>query len=54
MRYEYDEAYREAVVRRLVDPDHENKLSRVTQALAALGQQLVVDVKDTPNAGART
>ena len=32
-------------VRRLLDPRHASKLSRLEAALAALGQQLVVGVK---------
>ncbi|MBI2686304.1 MAG: type II toxin-antitoxin system HicB family antitoxin [Acidobacteria bacterium] len=35
----------EAVVRRLVDPDHETKDEKLTAALAAMGQRLVVGVE---------
>jgi antitoxin HicB len=33
----------EAVVRRLVDPDHASRIERVQAALAALGVELVVE-----------
>lgn len=33
----------EAVVRRLVDPDHASRIERVETALAALGRRLVVE-----------
>lgn len=33
----------EAVVRRLLDPDHSSKIEKVESALAALGKQLVVE-----------
>lgn len=36
----------ETVVRRLVNPDHESKLSNIVEALSELGQHLVVEVED--------
>lgn len=36
----------ETVVRRLVNPDHESKLANIVEALAVLGQHLVVDIED--------
>lgn len=36
----------ETVVRRLVNPDHESKLANIVEALAALGQHLVVEVEN--------
>lgn len=40
----------EAVVRRLVDPDHASRLDRVVAALHALGRGLIVE--DQPNSAA--
>lgn len=36
----------ETIVRRLVDPDHESRLSSVVDALAAMGQHLVIEVEN--------
>lgn len=36
----------ETVVRRLINPDHESRLSNIVEALAVLGQHLVIEVED--------
>lgn len=36
----------ETVVRRLVNPDHQSRLSNIVEALAVLGQHLVVEVEN--------
>ena len=36
----------ETAVRRLVNPDHESRLSNIVEALAVLGQHLVIEVDD--------
>jgi len=38
----------ESLVRRLVDPGHRSHIDAVTDALAALGQELVVQIQPTP------
>jgi antitoxin HicB len=36
----------ERVIRRMVDPKHASKAGRIQSALAALGKQMTVDVRD--------
>ncbi|HEX7047376.1 MAG TPA: type II toxin-antitoxin system HicB family antitoxin [Gammaproteobacteria bacterium] len=36
----------ETIVRRLVDPDHESKLANVAEALAVMGQHMVIEVEN--------
>jgi antitoxin HicB len=36
----------ERVIRRLLDPEHASKAERVQSALAALGKQMIVEVRD--------
>ena len=38
----------ERVIRRMLDPEHATKAGKIQAALAALGKQMTVEVRDAP------